>query len=158
MITTHLALFSFFNGMGGARAPAAASTDGGVRRVRHMYEPGHFSPKPREEKEERPQPAPQIDGRKLAEYSEKSAKLASAIEKLRTQTAQSTADAAQLRTDIAALEGQNKAKARAKAEHALMLKEQALTLAKAQETALLEEMEMVDIAYVAVIALGMILQ
>lgn len=105
-----------------------------------------------------PADAPPTDHGRLAEYTEKSALLAKAVGRLRGETEQYQREATQLRAAIERLREQDKAKLVAKAERDLMLKEQALTLAAAQQAALLEEMEMIDVAYVAMIALSMVMQ
>lgn len=102
-------------------------------------------------------PAPSLvsdDGR-LAEYSRKSAKLTAAVARLRDQTAQAEKEARDIKERIAVA---TRANTRMRLEKDLMLKEQALTLARAQEAALLEELTVIDIAYVAVVAIGMMLQ
>lgn len=102
-------------------------------------------------------PAPSLvsdDGR-LAQYTEKSAKVMAAIAKLRRETEAVTQESLALRSRI---EQAKRAKARERLEHELLLKEQALTLARVQEVALLEELTVIDIAYVSVIAIGVIIQ
>lgn len=87
-------------------------------------------------------------------YSEKSAKLALAISRLH-------AESSQLREQIAELEAriqaQVEAQERARLEYRLLLANQALLLAQVQEAVLLEEMEVIDVAYLALFTV-MVLQ
>jgi len=83
------------------------------------------------------------------EYAEKSAKLAKAIGRFRGESAQ-------LRVQIARLEAAQAKHQSAKQAHAITLKRQALALAQVQEAAMLEQMEVLDVAAVAFAALGMI--
>lgn len=94
------------------------------------------------------------DGR-LAEYSRKSAQVTAAIARLRDETGGLQNETGALRIRIG---DARKARERMRLEKALMLKEQALTFARAQEAALLEELMVIDIAYVSIIAIGVLLQ
>lgn len=123
-------------------------------RVRRHYEEYLERQREKELRARLDEPAPV----QPAEYVEKTERIAKAVTRLRDETERYRAESAELRLKIAALETQNRAKALAKAEKDLLLKEQAITLARAQEAALLEEMEVLDIAYVAAFALSMLIQ
>ena len=83
------------------------------------------------------------------EYAEKSAKIAKAIWRFRGESAQ-------LRVQIARLEAAQAKRQSAKQAHAITLKQQALALAQVQEAAMIEQMEVLDVAAVAFAVLGMI--
>lgn len=94
----------------------------------------------------------------VRDYSDKSRKIAAAIVRFREDEERLLAEAAALRERIAALEARRRARGIAKLRRELLLNEQALQLAQAQEAALLEEMEVIDIAYFAYMALAMTIQ
>lgn len=130
--------------------PSATSTPGFIERI-----PTFFKVEPEDEKRKRrasyeaPVQVPQETDQFQA-YAQKSAKLAKAVKRL-------NAEAEALRTQIAAvqaqIEAEEQAKKRAALERRLMLAQQALTLAIAQERAIAEEMEVLDIAFFAMLAL-----
>lgn len=97
-------------------------------------------------------PAPLVpdDGR-LQDYERKSAKITQALTRLRDESAE-------LRSEISGLEASQRKRQTARAQKELTLKVQALQLAQVQEAALLEELEVLDVAYVALIALTMTMQ
>lgn len=82
------------------------------------------------------------------DYAKKSARLAAGIAKLR-------AESDRHRKEIERLE---RARETAKLRRELLLAQQALQLATVQEAVLLEEMEVLDIAFFAHVALRMVLQ
>lgn len=85
-------------------------------------------------------------------YFKQSVKLAAAINERR-------AEIVKLRARIVRLEAQAlaaKIAERAILEHRLLLAQQRMILARAQEAMLLEEMEAIDIAFIAVVAIGVL--
>lgn len=92
-----------------------------------------------------PKPAPDLS----AAYAAKSAKLAKAIQRLNAESEGYRAQIAAFEARIAA---EQQAKARAAIERQLLIAQQALTLAIAQEAAIAEEMEVIDIAFFALVA------
>lgn len=95
------------------------------------------------------------------EYAQKSQKLVRAIARVRADTRRLAIESGELRARIAAAEAQNRERQAAKARAELLRNEQAATLARAEEEMLLEQMEVIDVAYVAymaVFALTMVLQ
>lgn len=89
----------------------------------------------------------------LSAYYRQSAKLAATIAERRTE-------AAQLRERIARLEAEALAarqREREAIEHRLLLAQQRLTLISVQEAVLLDEMEMIDVAFFAVVAVAVVL-
>lgn len=135
----------------------ASATPGFVGRVldtRSRYES-------EEEKSERriregtipaPVKAPSAD---LERYSAESARLARAVERFRDDAEKSRQRIAQL--EAAQAKRLTEAK-KAQIQRDLLRAEQALALAAAQEAAMLEEMEVLDVAFVAIVALGVVYQ
>lgn len=97
-----------------------------------------------------PKPEPAEQPQQWQAYASKSEKLGKAIQRLQ-------GEATTLREQITALEAriaaEERAKRKAALERDLLLAQQALTLAIAQEQAIAEEMEVLDIAFFAVLAL-----
>lgn len=92
-----------------------------------------------------PKAAPDLS----AAYAAKSAMLAKAIQRL---NAESEAYRAQIAAFEAQIAAEERAKTRAAIERQLLIAQQALTLAIAQEMAIAEEMEVIDIAFFALLA------
>lgn len=137
--------------LSGTSGPTIAATGGWLGRSYEEWE--------RRQPAERPAvTVEQPSSDRLSEYEEKSRKIMQAIARLRDETATIEEESEAIREALTGLQAKKKAKERAAQERALMLKEQALTLARAQEAALLEQLEAVDVAYVAVIALTAIIQ
>lgn len=85
------------------------------------------------------------------EYTAKSASLAAAIARFRAES-----EAA--RKSIAVIEAAQMKRETAKLRGELIRAQQALQLAQVQEAVMLEEMEMLDVAFVASVALGVTIQ
>ena len=94
--------------------------------------------------------------RAMREYAERSEVLTRAIQKVRAESAAIKAEIDALRERLERRTTTQKALARFEGD--LLLKEQAATLARAEEAALLEEMELNDVMGVAVIALAYVMQ
>lgn len=158
MGSTGLAFHGWLPSIGGTVTPPvppapATNTPGFLGRVRNLDERRRYETE--EEKLERRiregtiqapvEPAPEPAE---AVYSREAIKLSAAIAKFR-------ADARASEEAIARLE---KAQDTARARKALLHAQQALVLARAQEAAMLEEMEVMDVAFVANLAVRMTLQ
>lgn len=89
---------------------------------------------------------------RLRDYVAKADRINAAIAAVRAETATLKAESAALQERITALAKRDRAAAAAKAERALLLKTQALQLAQSREAMLLEELEVLDVGYVALIA------
>jgi len=87
-------------------------------------------------------------------YYQKSEKLAAAIAKRRAEAAKLRARIARLEADALAV----KAQARAALEHRLLIAQQQLALLAVQEAMLLEEIEAIDVAFFACVALVVVIQ
>lgn len=87
----------------------------------------------------------------LSEYVRQSAKVMAAIARFK-------AESAALEAQIAKLEASQLKRQTARAQRQLMLKRQAQQLAMAQQAALMEEMEAIDVAYCALAAISYTLQ
>lgn len=99
-----------------------------------------------------------VDDPRLREYAEKSRKLAAGIERIRAERRAAEAEVVDLKRRISDSEAKRRRRDIAEAERALLLKEQAMQLAAVQEAALLDELQVIDIAYVSIITLGVMLQ
>lgn len=101
------------------------------------------------------QPQQQAD---TAAYFEQSARIARAI-------ATARAESADLRAQVAALEAEAQEEGirrtlaeQARLERRLLLAQQQLTLLSVQEAVLIEEMEVIDVAFLSVVSLSMVMQ
>ena len=124
---------------GGLRHDLVRGEDDAEKRARRIRE-GTLQP-------EQTEPS----AKQAREYADKSARLAHAIERFRGESAT-------LRLQIERLEAAQAKRQSAKGQREILRKHQALQLASVQQAALLEQMEVLDVAYVAVIALGVMLQ
>lgn len=130
---------------------AATATPGRIRRIGI---PGQFRDAEDEAEKlarrirEGTIPAPFVPEPAESVYFREAAKLAAAIARFR-------ADAKASEEAIARLE---RAQDTAKAQRALLHAQQALVLARAQEAAMLEEMEVMDVAFLATLAIRATLQ
>lgn len=131
---------------------------GGGGRIRHL---GNLSQTRVEDAAEKlarriregtlPAPVEESKPDQATEYAAKSAKLAQGIAKAR-------AEALTYRAEIERLEQAQIKRQTAKLQRELLRAQQALTLATVQEAVFLEEMEVMDIAYVASAVLRIVLQ
>lgn len=133
-------------GMGGGGSPVAASATPGFLAWAHAIR----GRRQREDEQEAATTAqaPRLQPDASAYYRE-SARLAKAIGEARKEASELRAQIAALEAAVAAaLEAE-----RARAEHALLLAQQRLLLISVQEAAFREEMEAIDVAFIAVVAL-----
>jgi len=159
-----VAATSFFGGafFGGeffnTPAPVAALTGGAAPPIRYI---GNFSQSRVEDEAEKlarriregtiPAPVVEVKPDQTAEYVAKSARLAQGIAKAR-------AEAQTYRAEIGRLEKAQIKRQTAKLQSQLLRAQQAHQLACVQEAVFLEEMEVMDIAYVASAVLRIVLQ
>lgn len=133
----HLLSLQLIDGAGSSAAPASGATPGFIGRI-----PGQFRVEDPEEKRKRRESyqkktaEPPVD--LTAEYRRKSARLARSLLKTRGEIEA-------LRAVIAELEAEQTAKAQAD----LLRKQQAMQLAAIREAVILEQIEVIDVAYVA---------
>lgn len=146
--------------LSGTPAPPTPSQDQSTpgflgRTVGRSYE--EWERRRQSELEQRPRETVQTDDAPaVAEYIEQGRKITDGIARIRAERSAIEAESAILRDRLEYLESKKREKAAAAVRADILRKEQAEVLAKAQEAALLEELEALDVAYVAVIALAMI--
>lgn len=152
-------------GMFGAE-PAASATPG-FRLNLHGLAAVYRGRQPDEEEKlkrwasyfpDKPAVTPSVAERTAEVYSQKSAKLAAAISRLHVESAQIRQRIAELESQIQSQIEAKEAGERARLEYRLLLANQALLLAQVQEAVLIEEMEAVDVAFMALFALTMTMQ